>query len=407
MTKRFAVLGAAIAVLVAALAPAVTAARPSLTPSNRLLEWKGKEFAAPSSNPDPEACTEQTCDEYSFSVDLPRGYWRTHWGGVEVSIRWESEQDDFELYVYKGDKQVASSTGGFSEAEGVLVKRARGRYRAVIVPIAVEASGYEGIVQLEPRRRHRARPVRRLLPNLKTLPLTDFKIVAPVFYGTGETVPYGNEAQFSCYVDEAAETGARKCLRFSNSVANIGRGRLTITMKVSEADDERRIYQIIRKNDGTRVRRNTGAQYEYHPTHAHLHYEGFASYDLFKVDPQTGDRLEKASEGIKSGFCLIDVQLVWWAEVGNERRHYSFPSCNVPARGEGKYVLGISRGWSDVYTWDLPDQYVDITGLPDGVYEVVSTADSARTLIEKTRRDNTRSAFVRITGDEVKKIPRP
>jgi len=408
MAKRVWIIGVTVGLVVAALVPTVSAGRPSLTPANALLSWKGKEFTAPTSNADPEACTEETCDEFTFSVDLPRGYWKHRWGGVEVSVRWHSEQDDFELYVYRGDEQVGASTGSFSEAEGVMLKRPRnGRYRAVIVPVAVKESDYEGIVQLEARRRGVARPNRRLLPNLKTLPLRDFRIVAPIFYGTGEPVPYGEEGQFSCYVDEAAETGARKCLRFSNGVSNVGRGRLTITMNVSEADDERKIYQIIRRNDGSRVKRDTGAQYEYHPTHAHLHYEGFASYDLFKVDPDTGERLEKANDGVKSGFCLIDVELVWWKKRGNERRHYSFPSCNVPQRGEGTYVLGISRGWADIYTWDLPDQYVDITGLPDGVYEVVSTADSARTLLEKTRRDNTRSAFLRITGDEVKKIPRP
>jgi len=44
--------------------------------------------------------------------------------------------------------------------------------------------------------------------------------------------------------------------------------------------------------------------------------------------------------------------------------------------------MGISRGWGDVYTWDLPGQFIDITGVPDGVYDVVSIANPSCLLAE-------------------------
>jgi hypothetical protein len=32
---------------------------------------------------------------------------------------------------------------------------------------------------------------------------------------------------------------------------------------------------------------------------------------------------------------------------------------------------GITPGWGDVYTWDTPDQYIDVTHVPTGTYDVV------------------------------------
>jgi hypothetical protein len=44
--------------------------------------------------------------------------------------------------------------------------------------------------------------------------------------------------------------------------------------------------------------------------------------------------------------------------------------------------MGISPGWGDIYTWDLPGQYLDITNVPDGAYDVVSIANPDCTLLE-------------------------
>ena len=40
-----------------------------------------------------------------------------------------------------------------------------------------------------------------------------------------------------------------------------------------------------------------------------------------------------------------------------------------------RYPQGVSPGWVEEYPWDIEGQYVDITGLPEGAYFLVVTAD--------------------------------
>jgi hypothetical protein len=65
------------------------------------------------------------------------------------------------------------------------------------------------------------------------------------------------------------------------------------------------------------------------------------------------------------------------------------------------HVTGISPGWMDVYSHELADQYIEITGVPDGHYLIVTQLDPSRTIRERTRRDNRTSTHILICGDEV------
>lgn len=378
----------------------------TVTTGSTLLTWQGKHFEA-GAVPRPEACTDVTCDTYRFAVDLPPGYWETRDGGVEVAIRWPSEQDDFELYVYDASgapvnapaTEVANSTGSYSMADGALIREpTNGPYRVVVVPLTVDNSSYEGLVQLEPRPEPHGEP-RAKVPNLVARPPTDLKLVAPVGYGTGTELSAAGRSPASCGPDETVEDGARQCLRFSQAALNDGDGDLELryyveggaTGAVNESDQ--RLVQRIYYTDGSYRDRRAGT-YRFHKIHGHYHYEGFAGYQLYRVH-ENGTRTH-VRDGGKKGFCLEDVALHAWAERGNGPRGYSFPECNVPSdRTESGtwMVQGISKGWTDVYTWDLPDQYVDVTGLPDGVYRLEVTIDPNHTLRETTRTDN--DAWVR------------
>ncbi len=63
--------------------------------------------------------------------------------------------------------------------------------------------------------------------------------------------------------------------------------------------------------------------------------------------------------------------------------------------------MGLSIGWGDKYTWKLPDQYIDITGLPSGEYTLTATADAQGFLRERCEANNTTTAVLRITGSSV------
>jgi lysyl oxidase len=112
----------------------------------------------------------------------------------------------------------------------------------------------------------------------------------------------------------------------------------------------------------------------------------------------------------KKGFCLIDVDFEAWGEKGNGPRKHSFPGCQLPNYHdeEGDWVeQGIDAGWADVYNWFLADQFIDITGLPDGVYRLEVIADPNDTLLESDETDNARSTWICIAGMDVDKVSGP
>src|SRR5712691_6248971 len=61
--------------------------------------------------------------------------------------------------------------------------------------------------------------------------------------------------------------------------------------------------------------------------------------------------------------------------------------------------MGISPGWGDIYTWDLPGQYIDVSNVGDGVYEVVSRSDPNGELLTSTRGKETGISCIRITAN--------
>jgi hypothetical protein len=67
--------------------------------------------------------------------------------------------------------------------------------------------------------------------------------------------------------------------------------------------------------------------------------------------------------------------------------------------------MGNSAGWGDVYTWDLPAQYLDITtGVPDGRYEVVSRSNPDGGIRTVDRNVETGITCVDIKGTTVKVV---
>jgi hypothetical protein len=51
--------------------------------------------------------------------------------------------------------------------------------------------------------------------------------------------------------------------------------------------------------------------------------------------------------------------------------------------------MGLSVGWGDVYAWDLPDQYVEVTDLAPGQYRLLAVADPSGWFAEQSDTNNT------------------
>ncbi|HKE19949.1 MAG TPA: lysyl oxidase family protein [Kofleriaceae bacterium] len=169
-------------------------------------------------------------------------------------------------------------------------------------------------------------------------------------------------AEDSCEVREACVNapGDRKLLRFSVSIENLGAGD-AIVPGPEEAPD----------------------LYQFDECHGHDHLIGFSSYRLVGAD---GTEVM----GHKQGYFMVDVA-PYCAESGPPVDH--FPS------------QGVSAGWSDVYIADYPCQWIDITGVPDGTYELHVSVDDADVVPEADQLPNEVAISVRIAGDQVT-VPR-
>src|SRR5258706_16480851 len=62
---------------------------------------------APPNGAQPDVCSNLgvTCAAFDLNVQLPSNVWRKT-GGVQVAIRWATDDEALDLYVYKGGVQV-------------------------------------------------------------------------------------------------------------------------------------------------------------------------------------------------------------------------------------------------------------------------------------------------------------
>lgn len=140
-------------------------------------------------------------------------------------------------------------------------------------------------------------------------------------------------------------TGGRKLLLLEVGVKNIG-------MRDLEIGDPAALPDLFVWSD----------------CHEHYHLKGFATYRVLTLSGR------QVARTYKQGFCLRDDIAV------------------MPAAGDAKYTCtdqGISVGWLDYYDKSLDCQWIDITGVPPGRYNVVITVNPFRVLSESNYQNNT------------------
>jgi subtilase family serine protease len=64
-------------------------------------------------------------------------------------------------------------------------------------------------------------------------------------------------------------------------------------------------------------------------------------------------------------------------------------------------VQGISAGWGDIYSWNLPGQSINITGLANGTYRLRSTADPFNRIRETDDGNNASTIRFRLRGRRI------
>jgi hypothetical protein len=154
--------GLAIAVLLVllaggALAVTAGASKPdegTVSVDSPMTSWEG-EFFATGHTKTGNLCavpSDDVCDSFDLTVDVPASHWESNTGGVEVKIAWEDENDDFDLYVYDDDGTlVGESANGGTSSERVFIEDASGTYRVAVAPWKVSDSAYDGGAHVESR----------------------------------------------------------------------------------------------------------------------------------------------------------------------------------------------------------------------------------------------------------------
>jgi hypothetical protein len=415
--RAFISAAAMIGVLGFVAAPAATPAAATLTAAQQTVTWGGHFSGRHLITMVPGlVCKEGACDAFALHIAFGPGYWAAHPGGVEVAIRWPYDGiTDLDLVVRDpAGKVIAHSSGLDSNAESVLLAHpADGTYQVGVIPTNTvnpdtfgHGVNYEGLAQFEPA--PATNPVHDLLPNLVVFPPDGFHVASAL-----NLIPFPENPVLPCYAEETIQNKSHpiKCLRFNQTIANIGEGRLELRFDMRgiatpDRSDDRMIQRIFR-SDGTYFER-FAARYKFHAVHAHIHYQGFGRSFLYKYDWANGRIGAAVRAGNKVGFCVTDVKLLdaYWGATGNgQRLSQTFPGCNIPKEihplGPVWMVQGIDVGWADVYGWNLADQYIDITGVPNGLYQLEQVANPTDSVLESSTADNTAATVICIAGNTV------
>jgi hypothetical protein len=356
------------------------------------------------------------CDSLDLNIDLPPGIWNQKPGGVLIAIRWQGHTlgDNLRLYVYRNGALIAKSDGIISISQGVLLREpGNGTLRLYIAydPDSPSAAiSYEGIADVQYDAK--PEPTRQLLPDLEARPQANLSFdPGGIFFDTI------SEEHPSCYETEVAEQGAQNCLRFDQIFANVGEGavELRYTIPPGSPGGTHDAFQRIFRSDGTTEDVLAG-QVELHEAHGHYHLDAFGITSLWSVTddgkkagvaPLRQRRMKRIvgstliREGEKRSFCLADTYLDRWGEKGVGPRQYNAPDCLGPAFSDENgdhYVQGITNGWGDIYDWYLPDQYLEVTGVPDGDYLLETIADPDNQTVEANDENNCIAVYIRLAG---------
>jgi len=157
--------------------------------------------------------------------------------------------------------------------------------------------------------------------------------------------------------------GSRKLLRFSVLANNNGPGDLIVGAPAQHPD-----------------------MFEFSECHGHFHFESFARYELRALDGTL------VATGHKQSFCVEDTERISDDAPIEPKYSCTLGSANADA------VQGVQAGWGDLYPSTLDCQWVDVTDVPPGDYQLSVFLNDASVLAETTYLNNQTSIPVTIAG---------
>ncbi len=305
--------------------------------------------------------------------------------------------DSFYFYIYDPRGEYWGYADGWVSQEAFIRHPEVGTWTVEVVPYSATNSTFRMRAKLENNKVAAQNAPRKLLaPNLRISPPTHFGFNTPPHW----IAPWDDSYPYpSCTPDEVADDQSVSCMRLTVGIENVGLGPLEL-MYSSIVDQGATMYQRLNYSDGSDRMREAGT-YEYHETHGHYHFAGFAKLDLFRVEDPDAGKLEYVEKGYKLGFCLGDTVIAEWDKFSQAPIYSARSDCDAPQQA----WMGLSTGWTDLYGWFQAGNYVRWPG-EDGYYVVRAMADALETLVETNEKDNYGYAFVKVEGNEVTVIER-
>jgi hypothetical protein len=183
-------------------------------------------------------------------------------------------------------------------------------------------------------------------------------------------------------------------LGFSSATANVGVGPLTLHgSRPDRARTTMSVNQIVQQTLGaTRLVRDVGLMsFVVHPDHNHWHLLGFEKYEL----REAGRSKSLPRRDRKTGFCLGDRFTVPRAPTlaGFNATPLQADLCGLGRPDLLSLFTGISVGWGDRYEAHIEGQFIDVTGLPSGRYELVHRVNTDGRLAELDYTNNASSVL--------------
>src|SRR5947199_2233888 len=212
-------------------------------------------------------------------------------------------------------------------------------------------------------------------------------------------------APFDLTMDRKTEPG-HVLLRASSSINNHGSGPLELRGR-RRSSRSMCVSQVIYRTNGTRAFFPTqallgfkfvsGRRYGFiYPNLSYWKFRGAARFQLWSLDGE-----HKAVKLIRFGpklfYCFRD--LLRTRPSGRTPRRAVYPACSQN-RAQQRVTLGTSVGWSDVYPYTYPEQYIDVTGLR-GRFAYVQVADPFNRITESNELNNFSEVFVQLPSGRI------
>jgi hypothetical protein len=430
----------------------------TVDPSDHVLKFSGavdNPTPLPLVNsPAPLVCSLE-CQEFTFTSTGHLPFLVAVQSNVTAPDGTFNANDGFDLYVYDPSGKLAATGNGIG-ANGQAVSVANpspGKYTIVVTFTYAEDQNASYSGEVRPMFGSSWQPLSCTqttvngqagcydLPVLEALPPYALAVSGlPPVASTplGFPFPVSAPTQTSCYVDETVPIGspsvgavqhpALRCLRFTSDVRNIGAGPLEIRIPLVTAGSGGvssayvpggcHAEQVLTPSTGAGVIRPAG-DCLFHVQHAHFHYTDLLGYTLYSVIPSVipgatslGTIGAPVATSVKASFCLSDDDYFGFrsAKTNSTRDFVGQPGCNLPANvalNNSFIDEGIKPGWGDVYTWDTPGQYIDITNTPDGIYDLVEKTNPTGALLVAGRAQTCSLTQLKLTATSVSVVGTP